>query len=154
MGRKRDPEKVRREKEEKYLNGRRELIANNIRKLRKENKITFRHLQETTGYAPANFLRYERGDIKHIHREALEKIADTFCQVGVHCTVSDLLKDDYTATICVDELVLSPYERKTLMWFDKLNAIGQARAIEYLKDIAKVPAYQNRNSDVHKLKED
>lgn len=51
-------------------------VGNNIKKYRKDNKMTLKELAEKIGLTEATVQKYEAGNIKKIDIEMLKKIAD------------------------------------------------------------------------------
>lgn len=51
-------------------------VGNNIRKYRKENKMTLKELAEKVGLTEATVQKYEAGNIKKIDIEMLKRLSD------------------------------------------------------------------------------
>lgn len=108
-------------------------IGERIRRARQNAKMTQTRLAELSGVAAITIYQYETNK-RQPRIEHLQAIASA---LGI--TILNLIEDHTPVPVnCCDP---SLEERVAAAW-NKLNAIGQEKAIERIEELAEIPKYQ------------
>lgn len=129
-------------------------LGGNIRKLRKERRLTQKQLGELCGINEAQIRRYELGGKNSKPKIAtLEKIAD-----ALDVSIYELMNfdEDYTQSektrmikylkqleAGINHIEMSDFIMTKLMY--ELNDKGQEKAIEQVELLTKIPEYRKNN---------
>lgn len=119
-------------------------IADNIKYLRKKNKLTQKKLAELTGLAVITIQNYEAGKYEP-KNESLYKLRKAF-----DCNIYELLDKPFDGTYArlpddddMDEYLHYSTKKadSLLSHFDKLNENGQDEAVKRVQELTEIPKY-------------
>ncbi|NCC16342.1 MAG: XRE family transcriptional regulator [Clostridia bacterium] len=122
------------------------IIGENIKKYRKQAKMTQAQLAEKVGVAPGTIQQYELGKRTPGHT-TLEKIAEKLKIDVVSLKVSEEeIKAILDAEIAETKLFLQRENGRERIYllecFSKLNRTGKNKALDYIEDLLEQPKYQ------------
>lgn len=105
-------------------------LYENIRRKRKELKMTQQQLADLTGYGDrSSIAKIESGQVD-LSQSKLELFAKV-----LHTTPGDLMGHDVSVTSDLPSNILTPAEQSLLTDFRQLNDDGQEKVCEYTSDL-------------------
>lgn len=107
-------------------------VNRNIRKIRKERKITTTELAHRLGISQSSVVRYENGSVKYVPLDLINEMAGIF-----ECSVNDLVEGDdrYTQkSVKKSASRLSEDERDLLAKYSQLS-LKEKNAVKGLCDL-------------------
>ena len=124
-------------------------IGENIRRIRKIQKMTQAELAKKTGISLATIRRYENGDYSP-NLERIKIIADALGVPNHEIIGLQTFETGEEFTRAWNTIVstsTTEEQNRTRMneAFDKMNAQGQKAAAERVEELAQIPAYQKEN---------
>ncbi|MBD5460967.1 MAG: helix-turn-helix transcriptional regulator [Lachnospiraceae bacterium] len=152
-------------------------IGENIKKIRKEKRLTQKQLGKKCGIDEANIRKYELGK-QNPKIETIQKIAmalgvawSTLLEDTTQEVQNELVKADLKNMIenlifnipdiqnrnGVADIEMEAIEKRSnyISLYDKLNLIGQVKAIEQVELLTKIPEYRRDNKTISMItKED
>lgn len=120
-------------------------IAEKLKKLRKEKRISQKVLAEKAGLSVASIQGYEQRKYKP-SSDSLLKIADALNLSANE--ILNLLDNGQSVFLGPLHFEKMTNEEELLEYFALLNDIGQKKAVDYVEDLATMPKYQKGNEDV------
>lgn len=121
-----------------------------IKKLRLEAKLTQEELGEKLGVQKSAIRKYEKGEVENIKRSTIKTMADLF---GVDPCYLMGWEDTYNPNgklekeVSLIEQIQQQYGKdavQLLKCFTELNAVGQAKALESICDLAELSKYTEK----------